>query len=432
MIIIRTSEKGWKENLRSLLDRMRDVPDEVDNTVRQIIDQVRTKGDAALFEYSRTFDGFDPERDGLCFGPDEIAQAHKQSPSEMIEAITCAAKRIESFHTHQKEQSWFFADESGTILGQKVTAIGSVGIYIPGGMNAFPSTVLMNVIPAKIAGVENIVVVSPTPSGRVSQALLAAAHIAGVERIFRIGGAQAIAALAYGTKSIPKVDKVVGPGNIYVAHAKRLLQGTIGIDAFAGPSEILVIADSGADPHVVACDLLSQAEHDAKASAILITPSEVLAGKVLKALKKAITTLPRKDTIAQALDNHGACILTRDLDEAVSIANEVAPEHLELMLENAYEYLGRIKNAGAVFLGYMTPEAIGDYMAGPNHTLPTGSTARFYSPLGVYDFTKRTSVIGISKQAIDTLGPMAVRIARAEDLEAHARSVECRLDKQDT
>lgn len=430
MITIRTQDQDWNERLFKLLDRMRAMPDEVDSTVRQIIEQVRIKGDAALFEYTRSFDKFDPEKDGLCFGPEEIAKAHQQAPKDILDALGCAARRIEEFHSRQKEQSWFMTDESGTILGQKVTAVGSAGIYVPGGRNAFPSTLLMNVLPAKIAGVENIVVVSPTPSGRVSQTLLAAAHIAGVERIYRIGGAQAIAALAFGTRSIAKVDKVVGPGNIYVAHAKRLLQGTIGIDAFAGPSEILVIADDGADAYVVACDLLSQAEHDAQASAILITPSAALAAAVLKELEKAIATLPRKDTIRSSLDNHGACIVTKDLDEAIDIANKVAPEHLELMLDNAYEYLGRIKNAGAVFLGYMTPEAMGDYVAGPNHTLPTGSTARFYSPLGVYDFTKRTSVIGISQKTLETLGPMAVRIAQAEDLEAHARSVQCRQKKQ--
>jgi len=430
MITIRTQDQDWNERLFKLLDRMRAMPDEVDSTVRGIIEQVRIRGDAALFEYTRSFDKFDPEKDGLCFGPDEIAKAYQQAPKDILEALGCAARRIEEFHSRQKEQSWFMTDESGTILGQKVTAVGSAGIYVPGGRNAFPSTLLMNVLPAKIAGVENIVVVSPTPSGRVSQTLLAAAHIAGVERIYRIGGAQAIAALAFGTRSIAKVDKVVGPGNIYVAHAKRLLQGTIGIDAFAGPSEILVIADDGADAYVVACDLLSQAEHDAQASAILITPSAALAAAVLKELEKAIATLPRKDTIRSSLDNHGACIVTKDLDEAIDIANKVAPEHLELMLDNAYEYLGRIKNAGAVFLGYMTPEAMGDYVAGPNHTLPTGSTARFYSPLGVYDFTKRTSVIGISQKTLETLGPMAVRIAHAEDLEAHARSVQCRQKKQ--
>jgi histidinol dehydrogenase len=429
MITIRTQDHNWNERLFGLLDRMRAMPDEVDGAVRGIIEQVRIRGDEALFEYTKTFDAFDPEKDGLCFGPDEIAKAYQEAPKDILEALGLAARRIEEFHSHQKEQSWFITDESGTILGQKVTAVGSAGIYVPGGRNAFPSTLLMNVIPAKIASVENIVVVSPTPSGRVSRTLLAAAHIAGVERIFRIGGAQAIAALAFGTGSIPRVDKVVGPGNIYVAHAKRLLQGTIGIDAFAGPSEILVIADDGADPYVVACDLLSQAEHDAQASSILITPSEALAAAVLKELEKAITTLPRKDTIKGALDNHGACIVTKDLDEAIDIANRVAPEHLELMLDNAYEYLGRIKNAGAVFLGYMTPEAMGDYVAGPNHTLPTGSTARFYSPLGVYDFTKRTSVIGISEKTMEALGPMAVRIAQAENLEAHARSIQCRQKK---
>ncbi len=429
MIKINTAQKDWEERLSGLLDRMSAMPDAVDKVVREIIELVKIRGDAALFEYTKTFDKFDPEKEGLSFGPEEMARAYRDAPREILEALTCAAKRIEAFHSHQKEQSWFITDESGAILGQKVTPVDSAGIYVPGGLNAFPSTMLMNVIPAKIAGVEDIVVVSPTPSGRASQTLLAAAHIAGVDRIFRIGGAQAIAALAYGTKSIPRVNKVVGPGNIYVAHAKRLLQGTIGIDAFAGPSEILVIADNGADPKVVACDLLSQAEHDAQACSILITPYESLAKEVLKELEQAVATLPRKDIIRQSLDNHGACIVTKDMEEAIGIANKVAPEHLELMIENAYEYLGRIKNAGAVFLGYMTPEAMGDYIAGPNHTLPTGSTARFYSPLGVHDFTKRTSVVGLSKKTIDLFGPMAVRIARSEDLEAHARSVECRLKK---
>lgn len=431
MLTIRTVDPGWKHKLRHLLDRMRTIPGEVDASVRQIIEQVRLRGDAALFDYTRTFDGFDPQREGLFFGPVEIEQAYRAAPREIVEALGIAAKRIEFFHAHQKEQSWFITEETGTILGQKVTPVDSAGIYIPGGLNAFPSTVLMNVIPAKIAGVKHIVVVSPTPAARVSQALLAAAHVAGVDRIYRVGGAQAIAALAYGTERIPRVDKVVGPGNIYVAHAKRLLQGVIGIDAFAGPSEILVIADDGADPKVVAHDLLSQAEHDTQASSILVTTSAGLADAVLKALDVAIASLPRKETVMKALENHGACIVTGDLEEAVAIANEIAPEHLELMIRDAWEYLGRIRNAGAIFLGYMTPEAIGDYVAGPNHTLPTGSTARFYSPLGVYDFTKRTSVIGVTRQAVDTLGPVAVRIARSEDLEAHARSVECRLDKQD-
>jgi histidinol dehydrogenase len=430
MILINTANRDWKEKLDSLLDRMRTTPPEVDSTVREIIRGIKDRGDAALFEYTRVYDGFDPEQEGLLITGEEISKAAARVPSEIYAALETAAQRIERFHRNQKEQSWYFTDETGSLLGQQVTAVESVGIYIPGGRNAFPSTILMNVIPAKIAGVDQIVVVSPTPEGRLNETLLAAAHVAGVDRIYRIGGAQAIAALAYGTKSIPKAHKVVGPGNIYVAHAKRLLQGIIGIDAFAGPSEILVIADGGANPKVVVSDLLSQAEHDAMASSILVTPSERLAGAVLEILNTEAETLPRKDTIRASLDAHGACIITKDLEEAVTIANHVAPEHLELMVENAHEYLGRIRNAGAVFLGYMSPEAMGDYIAGPNHTLPTGSTARFSSPLGVYDFTKRTSVISLSAQAIDRLGPMAALIARAEDLEAHARSVECRLKKQ--
>jgi histidinol dehydrogenase len=432
MILINTANRDWKEKLDSLLDRMRTTPPEVDSTVREIIHGIKEHGDAALFEYTRVYDGFDPDQEGLLITGEEIAKGASRVPSEIYAALKTAAERIEGFHRNQKEQSWYFTDETGSLLGQQVTAVESAGIYVPGGRNAFPSTILMNVIPAKIAGVDQIVVVSPTPEGRVNETLLAAAHVAGVDRIYRIGGAQAIAALAYGTKSIPKAHKVVGPGNIYVAHAKRLLQGIIGIDAFAGPSEILVIADGGANPKVVASDLLSQAEHDAMASSILVTPSEELAGAVLEILNTEAETLPRKDTIRASLDAHGACIITKDLEEAVTIANNVAPEHLELMVENAHEYLGRIRNAGAVFLGYMSPEAMGDYIAGPNHTLPTGSTARFSSPLGVYDFTKRTSVISLSAGAIDRLGPMAARIARAEDLEAHARSVECRLKKQDS
>jgi histidinol dehydrogenase len=430
MIVIRTQDADWKEKLDSLLDRMRTTPEDVVSSVGGIIRNVKERGDAALFEYTRKFDGFDPEKDGLCIEKEQIRQAFSRVPGEISGALQCAADRIEAFHRNQKEQSWFITDDTGTVLGQKVSPVGTAGIYIPGGKNAFPSTLLMNVIPAKIAGVEEMVVASPTPGGNVNETLLAAAHIAGVDRIYRIGGAQAVAAMAYGTANVPKTDKVVGPGNIYVAYAKRMLQGIIGIDAFAGPSEILVIADDGADPRTVACDLLSQSEHDPMASSILITASKTLAEAVQGMLAKELETLPRKEATEQSLNDHGAVIITRDLDQAIDIANRVAPEHLELMVKDSFEYLGRIRNAGAVFLGYMTPEAIGDYIAGPNHTLPTGSTARFYSPLGVYDFVKRTSVISFTGRAIDHLGPMAARIARAEDLEAHARSVECRLKKQ--
>jgi histidinol dehydrogenase len=432
MLTIHSAESNWRSALKRLLDRMRTIPPEVDKTVRLIVDQVRINGDASLFEFTRTYDGFDPAREGLVVEVDVIERAWREAPGALRDALSLAAGRIEAFHKHQKEQSWFTADSTGTILGQKVTPIARVGIYIPGGANAFPSTMLMNVIPARIAGVRDVVVASPTPGGRLNRALLAAAHVAGVERIFRIGGAQAVAALAYGTERVPRVDKVVGPGNIYVAHAKRILQGVIGVDSFAGPSEILVIADEDADPALVARDLLSQAEHDPMASSILVTTDAALAETVKGEISRAVETLPRKGVIERSLEDHGACIVVSDLNEALDVANEIAPEHLELMLKDAWSCLGRIENAGAVFLGRYTPEAVGDYVAGPNHTLPTSSTARFSSPLGVYDFTKRTSVVAVTGQALASIGPAAVLLARSEDLEAHARSVECRLGEQDT
>ncbi|HHO75315.1 MAG TPA: histidinol dehydrogenase [Deltaproteobacteria bacterium] len=427
MEVIETKKGSWQDRLNTLLERIRLVPQEVDGTVREIIQAVKGQGDAALFNYTTRFDGFDPEKTGIVICREEIEDAFSRVDVEIAEALQQAAERIEKFHLHQKEDSWITTEEDGIILGQKVTPIDRVGIYIPGGKNAFPSTVLMNVIPAKIAGVGEIIVVSPTPAGKVNDTLLAAAYIAGVERIYRVGGAQAIAALAYGTQSIPRADKVVGPGNIYVAHAKRVLQGTIGIDSFAGPSEILVIADENADIHMVTADLLSQAEHDPMASSMLVTPCESLARAVVKRLEIEMQRLPRKDVIAESLGKHGACIITRDLDEAFTVSNCVAPEHLELMVQDAYEHLGKVRNAGAIFLGYYSPEAMGDYIAGPNHTLPTGSTSRFSSPLGVYDFVKRSSLIGFSSDAAKAIGPLAVKIARAENLEAHARSVETRL-----
>ena len=426
METINTSKTGWKLKLDEILDRSRSISPDIDILVREIIDRVRDEGDEALFDLTRRFDRFDPGKEGIAFNLIEINEAASRIDKGLYEALKTAAERIEAFHSRQLENSWITTDETGSILGQKVTPIGSVGIYTPGGRNAFPSTLLMNFIPAKIAGVKEIVVVSPTPEGRVSDALLAAAHIAGIEKIYRIGGAQAVAALAFGTESIPKVDKVVGPGNVYVAHAKSILQGIIGIEAVAGPSEIVVVADSGADPKWVAIDLIAQAEHDTEASSMLITPDKKLAGKVIELLDAEIQTLPRKAIIKESLSRHGACILTLDLNEAIDIANLIAPEHLELMVENPFELLGLVENAGAVFLGYHCMESIGDYIAGPNHTLPTSSTARFYSPLGVYDFVKRTSIIGISKKAVMELGAKAALIARAEDLEAHARAVDYR------
>jgi histidinol dehydrogenase len=427
METINTTETGWKLKLDEILDRKRTTSPDIDITVREIIDRVRDEGDKALFDLTRRFDRFDPEKEGLAVTSKEINKAVSRIDKGLFEALKTSAERIEKFHSHQLENSWIITDETGSILGQKVTPIGSVGVYTPGGRNSFPSTLLMNVIPAHIAGVKTIVVVSPTPEGRASDALLAAAHIAGIEKIYRIGGAQAVAALAFGTESIPRVDKVVGPGNVYVAHAKSILQGIIGIEAMAGPSEIVVIADSGADPRWVAIDLLAQAEHDTLASSMLITPDKKLAGKVLKLLEAEMETLPRKAVAQESLSKHGVCILTLDINEALDITNLIAPEHLELMVENPYELLGQVENAGAVFLGYHSMESIGDYIAGPNHTLPTSSTARFYSPLGVYDFVKRTSIVGMSKKAVQELGPKAASIARAEDLEAHARAVDYRI-----
>jgi histidinol dehydrogenase len=426
MQTIRTSETGWKIKLDEILDRKRITSPDIDIVVREIIEKVREDGDKALFDLTRRFDEYDPEKNGIAFTSKEINKAASKIDKSLYDALLTAAERIEAFHLRQKENSWITTDETGSILGQKVTPIASVGVYTPGGRNAFPSTFLMNVIPAKIAGVKNIVVVSPTPKARVNNALLAAAHIAGIEKIYRIGGAQAIAALAFGTESVPRVDKVVGPGNVYVAHAKSILQGIIGIEAVAGPSEIVVVADSGADPKWVAIDLLSQAEHDTAASSMLITPDKKLAAQVMKLIESEMESLPRKDIANESLASHGACILTHDISEALDIANMIAPEHLELMVGNPFELLGRVENAGAVFLGYHSMESIGDYIAGPNHTLPTSSTARFYSPLGVYDFVKRTSIVGMSEKAVLELGSKAACIARAEDLEAHARAVDYR------
>lgn len=427
MEVLTTSLSGWQKRLKQILDRMSDTPQEVDETVRRILQAVEERGDEALAEYTRLFDGFDPASEGFFVSEQQIREAASRVDPDILAALKLAASRIETFHSYQHERSWIITEENGMILGQKVTPLDRAGIYIPGGRNAFPSTLLMNAIPAKIAGVEEIVVVSPTPGGVVNDSLLAAAHVVGIRKIYRIGGAQAIAALAFGTETVPRVDKIAGPGNIYVAHAKRLVQGRVGIDAFAGPSEILVIADEGADPQVVALDLLSQAEHDPMASAILVTPHEKVARAVLDIVIKEAAALPRKDIINTSLEKHGLCIMTRDLDEAFAVANMIAPEHLELMIQNAFDKLGKVRNAGAIFLGYHTPEGLGDYIAGPNHTLPTGSTARFSSPLGVSDFMKKSSIISATEQATREIGPLAVKIARAEGLEAHAQSVEMRL-----
>jgi len=388
----------------------------VQKTVRAILADVKKRGDAALRAYTRKFDGVLP-RD---FSLENRLEA---IPRGQLDALRAAHQRIRAFHEKQLLESWQFTDADGTRLGQQVSALARVGLYVPGGKAAYPSSVLMNAVPAKVAGVGEIVMVSPNPSPLV----LAAAALAGVDRVIGIGGAQAVAALAYGTRSIPRVDKIVGPGNAYVAEAKRQVFGEVGIDMIAGPSEILIIGDGSAPAEWVAMDLFSQAEHDESAQAILLSPSEEYLDEVAAAIGKLLPGMERKAVIAASLKHRGALILTRDLEEACAVANRIAPEHLELAVQDAEEFSPRLKSAGAIFLGPWSSEAIGDYCAGPNHVLPTAGTARFSSPLGVYDFQKRTSVIAVSKAAAVSLGNIAKTLAEGEGLSAHARAAELRF-----
>jgi len=387
----------------------------VQKAVRKILADVRKRGDAAVRDYTRKFDGVSPREFPLT--------GLKAIPREQAEALRAAHERIKAFHERQRQESWQFTEADGTRLGQQVTALARVGLYVPGGKAAYPSSVLMNAVPAKVAGVGEIVMVSPNPNPLV----LAAAALAGVDRVIGIGGAQAIAALAYGTRQIPRVDKIVGPGNAYVAEAKRQVFGEVGIDMIAGPSEILVIGDGSAPAEWAAMDLFSQAEHDESAQAILLSPNSSFLDEVEKSIKKLLPQMPRKSIIAASLRKRGALILTRDLDEACEIANRIAPEHLELAVQEPEELLSKVKAAGAIFLGRWSSEAIGDYCAGPNHVLPTAGTARFSSPLGVYDFQKRTSVIAVSRDAASSLGRIAKTLAEGEGLSAHARAAEMRL-----
>ncbi len=389
----------------------------VEKGVRRILAGVRKRGDAAVREYSRKFDGVVP-KDYLV-----SKESIEAIPQDQAEALRAAHARIRAFHEKQLQKSWEFTDADGTRLGQQLSALDRVGLYVPGGKAAYPSSVLMNAVPAKVAGVRELVMASPKPSPLV----LAAAALAGVDRVLGIGGAQAIAALAYGTKSIPRVDKIVGTGNAWVAEAKRQVFGEVGIDMVAGPSEILVIADGSAPADWTAMDLFSQAEHDESAQAILLSPSESFLDEVEKSIRKLLPEMPRSKIIAASLKSRGALILTRDLEEACAVANRIAPEHLELMVENADAWLPKLTRAGAVFLGRWSSEAIGDYCAGPNHVLPTAGTARFSSPLGVYDFQKRTSVIAVSKESALKLGRIAVTLAEGEGLSAHARAAAMRF-----
>jgi len=402
---------------------------EVASTVNSIISSIRADGDKALINYSIQFDGVKAtSMADLTISQNELKKAFDTLANEEKKALSTAAERVKNYHQKQTQQTWTFTEDDGTMLGQKITPIDRVGLYVPGGKAAYPSSVLMNAIPAKVAGVGELIMVVPTPGGKVNQLVLAAAHIAGVNQVFTVGGAQAIAALAYGTESVPKVDKIVGPGNIYVATAKRAVFGQVGIDMIAGPSEILIICDGNTDPDWIAMDLFSQAEHDEDAQSILLCPSQSFIDQVEESIKRLLPTMDRQDIIRTALKDRGALIHTQDLAESVQISNTIAPEHLELSVENPESLLDGITHAGAIFMGKFTCEALGDYCAGPNHVLPTSGTARFSSPLGVYDFQKKSSLIMVSSKGANSLGKIAATLADGEGLQAHAESARYRLD----
>ncbi|WP_305042106.1 histidinol dehydrogenase [Geoalkalibacter sp.] len=429
MRILRFNDATFEATLRRIVERGAAAQGDVSFTVQEIIDDVRRRGDSALIEYTQKFDRLSLTPETLEVSGEDIAQALAAVSEESLAALRLAAERIAAFHAKQKEQTWLSTEEEDVLLGQMVRPLDRVGIYVPGGKAAYPSSVLMNAIPAKVAGVAEIIMVVPMPGGEVNPHVLAAAHLAGVDRIFKVGGAQAVAALAYGTRSVPRVDKITGPGNIYVATAKQQVFGQVDIDMIAGPSEILIINDGSGEPAHLAADLLGQAEHDELASSILITTDEKLAKKVAKEVEKQLRELSRESIARQAIEQFGAILIARDLDEAIAFSNRIAPEHLELAVDNPFEILPRIKHAGAIFLGHHTPEAAGDYLAGPNHTLPTGGTARFFSPLSTNDFVKKSSLVSFSRQGLERLGRDIVHIAKLEGLEAHAKSVSLRLGK---
>ena len=428
MKIFSTKEKGFIKALDAILKRGESDTSEAEEAVKAIIDDIRKHGDKALLKYTERFDKvrFANMRDALCTRQ-EIERALKNIPKGDLDIIKLAAKRIRAFHKKQLPKSWFFKEKNGTLLGQRVTPLERVGIYVPGGKAVYPSTVLMNAIPAKVAGVKEIIMATPPSKNGINSYVLAAAKIAGVDKIYKVGGAQAVAAMAYGTESIPKVDKIVGPGNIYVATAKRLVFGVVDIDMVAGPSEILIINDGTGAPSWIAADLLSQAEHDELASGILLTTSTKMAEAVAREVEKQLRELKREAIARVSIERYGAIIITKNPAEAADIANRIAPEHLELFVKKPFELLKKIKNAGAIFLGPNTPEPIGDYMAGPNHTLPTGGTARFSSPLGTEDFIKRSNVLSFSKKAVEKLGKSVVRFTEMEGLGAHGKSVAIRI-----
>ena len=414
--------------MEDLLKRSPGQYEEYADKVNKIVNDVRKDGDKALFLYTKKFDNFDINENNIRVTEEEIENAYNDIDAGVIEVIRKAKKNIEAYHNKQKQNSWFDASEDGIILGQKVTPIEKVGIYVPGGKAAYPSTVLMDVIPAKVAGVNRTVIVTPPDKdGKVYSGTLVAAKEAGVTEIYKAGGAQAIAALAFGTESIPKVDKIVGPGNIYVALAKKAVFGHVSLDSIAGPSEILVLADETANPRFVAADLLSQAEHDELASSILVTTSKELAVKVSEEIDKFLMTLFRREIIQKSLDNYGYILIADDMDEAIEVANDIATEHLEIMTKDPFMVMTKIKNAGAIFIGDYSSEPLGDYMAGPNHTLPTNGTAKFFSPLGVDDFIKKSSIISYSKEALEGIHKDIETFAKSKGLTAHANSIAVRF-----
>ena len=423
-----TTQSDYQSQMDTLLAWEGVSDDQVNSTVRDILKDIRLRGDEALVEYTNKFDRMKvSSMKDLTFTKEQIEAAYNNVPDDQREALEVAAERVRSYHKHQVMKSWSYTEDDGTLLGQQITSLDRVGLYVPGGKATYPSSVLMNAIPAKVAGVEEIVMVVPTPDGVVNDMVLAAAKIAGVDTVFAVGGAQAVAALAYGTDTVPGVDKIVGPGNIYVATAKSMVFGHVGIDMIAGPSEILVVCDGKTNPDWIAMDLFSQAEHDEDAQSILVSWDADFIDQVQASIEKLLPTMERKDIISKSLNDRGALILVKDENEAIEVSNFIAPEHLELSVEDPESIAKNIKHAGAIFMGRYTAEALGDYCAGPNHVLPTSRTARFSSPLGVYDFQKRSSLIMCSAEGASELGKTASILGRGESLTAHARSAEYRI-----
>ena len=429
MRILKLTKETQNNILENLLKRSPNSYGEFESRVNDIIQNVREKRDEAVFEYTLKFDGATIDQDNIRVTEEEIKEAYEQIDPKLLDVIRKALVNIRDYHTKQKQYSWFDSDESGIILGQKVTPLKTVGVYVPGGKAVYPSSVLMNVIPAKVAGVSNIIMTTPCgKDGKVYPSTLVAAKEAGVDAIYKVGGAQAIAALAFGTESIPKVDKIVGPGNIYVALAKKAVFGYVSIDSIAGPSEIMVLADETANPRFVAADLLSQAEHDEMASAILVTTSETLAEQVSVEVDKFVETLSRKEIIRKSLDNYGYILVADTMQDAIDTVNEIASDHLELVTKNPFETMTKIRNAGAIFIGEYSSEPLGDYFAGPNHVLPTNGTAKFFSPLSVDDFIKKSSIISYSREALEPVYKDIVQFAECEKLTAHANSIRVRFE----